>query len=283
MNYFLLFLTAGLVTAQQAITKQYNIKTRSRNVFIYTALVNLAAMMFFVVISGFKLDFNLSILPYSIGFAVANVSALAGMTIALGAGQLALTSLIISYSLIIPTLYGLIFLKDGATSFTYIGIVLLVISLYFLNAKKENEKISLKWLIFVSISFVGNGMCSVVQKIEQSTFDGAYKSEFMILALLIVCVSMFTVGMLGKCKDRWGAVCDALKYAPAKGLANGGVNFLVMVLTATIPNSILFPSISSFGIIFTYLLSKAVYKEEYSNKQKLGFVLGVISAIVLNI
>lgn len=284
MKYFLLILTAALVTTQQGITKQYNVKAKATDVFYYTSAVSFAAMLFFTAMSGLKLDFTPETLPYSIGFAAANMSAIVGMTIALKAGQLALTSLILSYSLILPTMYGLIFLHDKATVFTYLGIVLLIVSLYFLNGKKEEKKkLSVKWIIWVSIAFVGNGMCSVIQKMQQSAFDGAYKSEFMIIALLIVCVSSAVIALLGKKEHKKLIIKECFKYAPFKGLANGGVNFLVMVLTSQLPNSVLFPSISAGGIIFTYVISKILYNENYSLKQNIGFVLGILSAVILNI
>lgn len=241
-------------------------------------------MLFFAVMSGLKLNFKLETLPYSIAFVAANMSAIAGMTIALKVGQLALTSLILSYSLILPTMYGLIFLHDKATVFTYLGIVLLIISLYFLNRKREEKKkFSAKWIIWVSIAFVGNGMCSVVQKMQQSAFDGAYKSEFMIVALLIVCVSSAAIAMFEKKENKKLIIKECFKYAPFKGLANGGVNFLVMVLTSQLPNSVLFPSISAGGIIFTYIISKILYSENYTVRQNIGFILGILSAVILNI
>ena len=96
--------------------------------------------------------------------------------------------LIMSYSLIIPTMYGIAFLKEPVRMSTYIGIALLMISLFMVNMKKENAKFSLVWIMWLIICFVGNGMCATVQKMQQLRFDGAYKSEFMIVALAVVII-----------------------------------------------------------------------------------------------
>ena len=44
----------------------------------------------------------------------------------------------------------------------------------------------LKWIIYSLLAFLGNGFCSVIQKIQQMNFDGLYKSEFMIVTLLLL-------------------------------------------------------------------------------------------------
>lgn len=283
MAYILLIVTAALTTVQHGLTKQYSINARIHNVYMYTAATSVAAMLFFVVVACFKFNFKPELISYSLAFAIAFMAALVGSTYAIRTGSLALTSLIISYSLTIPMLHGLVFLHEEATVFTYTGIALLLISLYFVSGKSSKTKISFVWVIWIVIAFIGNGMCSVVQKMQQSAFGGEFKSEFMILALFIVTVVSFIIGLITAKGDRKVIIIDAAKYAPLKGIANGAVNFFVMVLTGALPSAILFPSISAGGIIFAYILSRFAYKEEYSTMQKIGFVLGVISAILLNI
>jgi hypothetical protein len=107
----------------------------------------------------------------------------------------------VQYSLIIPTIYGLC-IGEPASPFLYVGLALLFVSLLLVNLEKKGaeKKITLKWIIFVLIAFVANGACSTVQTIQQRTFEGAYKSEFMIIALLTsvvaIGVAAITVGVV---------------------------------------------------------------------------------------
>ncbi len=283
MQIFLIFLAAVLMSAQGVFQKQYNIKTKSPNVFLFTMAVSLAALVFFVVSSGFSLNFTISILPYSVGFAVSYAAATCALVYAVRCGSLAITNLILSYSLIIPTLYGIIFLKDNIGFNTYIGIALLLISLFMLNKKDSDEKVnfSVKWLVFALISFVGNGMCSTVQKIQQMKFEGAYKSEFMIVALLIVSIIMFIGAIVqGNIKKE---IKGCVKYATACGIANGGVNLLVMILSGLVPNAILFPTLSAGGIVLSFIIAVFIYKEKLSKVQLVGYLVGIVSVILLNV
>jgi multidrug transporter EmrE-like cation transporter len=67
------------------------------------------------------------------------------------------------------------------------------------------------------------------------------------------------------------------------GLANGGVNFLVLLLSLKMDASVMFPIISAGGILCATTLSVTVYKEKLSIVQKIGVALGVLAIVVLNI
>ncbi len=125
-------------------------------------------------------------------------------------------------------------------------------------------------------------MCSVTQKMQQMKFSGNYKSEFMIMALIIVSVSLISFSVF-KQKQLKTAIKDCLVFAPLTGVANGIVNLLVLILTGKFPNSFLFPMISAGGILIMFVVAQTVYKERFSPLQYLGYFLGLISVILLNI
>ena len=186
-----LLLTATVFgcTIQQVAKKAYNRKV-SGGTFTFTALSIVFALIVFLISSGGKFDFNSAIILYAIGFALSYSAASIGSFLAISTGPISITSLIVQYSLIIPTLHGLIFLGEFEKKnpiFLFSGLGLLLISLFLVNMEKKGEekKISLKWIVFAILAFVGNGACSTVQKVQQIEFNKAYKSEFMIIALII--------------------------------------------------------------------------------------------------
>ena len=143
-------------------------------------------------------------------------------------------------------------------------------------------KFTIKWIIYAIIAFVGNGMCSTFQKMEQIRFDGAYKNEFMIVALGIDFVILTMIVLVSKA-DIKSQLKGCSIYAPLAGIANGATNLLVMVLTALLPTAVLFPSISAGGIIIMFFISLLVYKEKISKQQMVGYIMGVSSVILLNL
>ena len=199
LNVFYLVAIIIGISGQSIVKKPYTQKTNGGGVYFFNTLLSAAALLFFVVTSS-KLNFSLSFVPYSVGFAVSYAVASVFMVLAIAYGSLSLTSLFISYSLMIPTFYGLI-IGDPIGKGFIPGMILLVISLFLTNKMDEKGKISLKWIIFVILSFVGNGMCTVVQKMQQVSSNGAYKNEFMIVALAIVTVVMLIMSILKECTE----------------------------------------------------------------------------------
>ncbi len=282
MNAALLISIILGVSAQNIIKKPYTQKCNSKGAFIFGALSSFAAMLFFVITAG-GFEWNSGVLPYSLGFAISYAMAVVFSVLATACGPLSLTALVISFSLMIPTFYGLIFLHDERSVGLIPGLILLAVSLVFINIKSDSVKITPKWLIFVFLAFVGNGMCSTVQKMQQDAFDGAYKNELMILALAMVSVGLFIISLFCETKDIKRCVKFGWYFALPCGVMNGVVNLFVMLLSARMPVSLMFPLVSAGGIVITYFVSRFIYKEKLTKLQLVGFVLGVGSVILLNI
>jgi drug/metabolite transporter (DMT)-like permease len=147
MNALFLVITVISLTVQSVFKKAYLGKKSS--VFLFNSLTGLAAAAVFFVFAKGKFDFCAEIFPYIISFAVCFIVCMFSSFMAIKTGSLALTSLVISYSLVIPTLYGIIFRKDPTILLFYIGISLLILSLFLVNFEKGEQKITKKWLWFV--------------------------------------------------------------------------------------------------------------------------------------
>jgi drug/metabolite transporter (DMT)-like permease len=282
MPYLLLVIIVASIAAQNALKKQYNLHSKKPAPFFFSLVLSLIAMLFFIATSGFHFEFDPGIIVYSIGFAISYGAALIGAILAIASGPLALTLLFSSYSLLIPTVHGLIALDEKLGIAGIIGLALLFLSILFINIKKENEKINLKWLVYVLISFFGNGFCSLVQKLEQIEFNGAYKNEFMVLALLI-CSVMLTVLSVCSREDVKSEFKRCLLLGGISGACNGAVNYSVLIAAGLLPSSVLYPSISAGGIVCGFLIAVLLYKEKLTKLKYVGYALGLVSVILLNI
>lgn len=282
LNMTYLLAIVVLCSLQGVLKKPYTDKTGGRGVYFFSAATAFFALMFFVVTSK-SFDFEIKMLPYSAAFAVFYCLSTVFTVLAVPIGPLSLTSLMISYSLLLPTFYGIIFLGDKLSLGLIVGIVLLLISIFLANGKIDGAGINLKWLIYAIIASVSNGMCSVVQKAEQVAFDGAYKNEFMIVALIIVTVVMVVMIFAKERKEIKLYFKSGWLICTACGAMNGAVNLLTMVITGKMPVSVIFPMISAGGLLATYLLSKFLYKEKLTKMQFAGLLVGMASAVFLNI
>lgn len=283
MLYLLLASSIVGITVQEVTNKEYN-KRVSGGTFTFAAFSTLFALVVFLLSSGGKLEFSLSYVLYSICFAVFYSVTIVCTFLAIANGPLSITGLISKYSLLIPTLYGIIFLDEPQSYMFYIGLCLLVISLLLINyeGKKNEKKLSLKWGIFIIIAFITNGGCSVLQKVQQLRFNGEGKSEFMIVALIVSFLIMFIVALIFERKDLGKNIKSRPYCFIVCGFANGIVNLFVMLLAAW-PASVVFPVISAGGVILTALIGIVVYKEKLSVLQIIGLVLGIACVVIFNI
>lgn len=280
MNYALLITVIVANALQNIFQKQYNLKTRSPDTLLFSSFSALAGFVFFLICGKLRIDFNIGILPYSFAFALSYGAAVFGLLNAVRHGSLAVTTLVFSYSLIIPTLYGMLFLGDRLSAAAYIGILLLLLSLFLINAKKTAVTLSAKWLFYVTVAFFGNGLCSTFQKMQQQKFDGKYKNELMIFSLLLVFLSLLCLSLLDKKKKD---LKTCFFYSIPNGISNGVVNLFVMLLTGSIPNAVLFPCISAGGIVVSFFIAVLIYKERLSKAQTVGYAAGILSVVLLNL
>ncbi len=284
MQYLGLVVTAVLLSLQNISRKQYNVKYNPSNAYLFSGVTSLFALLYFAVLSIGTFSFDADVLPYSLGFGLSHGAASLGLFLALKYGSLSITMLFSSYSLIIPTLYGILVLGEKLKIVGYIGIVLLFISIFLVNKKDDGEKnrYEFKWFVFLVLTFVGNGMCSTVQKMQQLKFGGEYKNEFMIVALAISTTIIF-VASLCDIKSFKKELVSCIPLGAFTGLSNGITNHLVMILTGLIPTAIFFPIISASGIVLGFVLAVTLYKERLSNLQLVGYAIGVVSVVLLNI
>ncbi|MEE1315108.1 MAG: hypothetical protein UHS49_05020 [Faecalimonas sp.] len=284
MSVILLMLCVLTISGQNIFKKQYNSKV-SQGAFCFNAISGVFALLFFAIpafVQGF--DFDAGLIGYAFGYALAYVMACVGIYLAIMWGEFGITSLIYSYSTVIPTLYALLFLGEKMNVLIAIGLAALVLSLYLTNTDcSAKEKVSVKWVLAVIAAFVGNGMCSVIQNVQQLRFEGRYKNEYMTLALAMAGILFWGLTIW---KDRSFIKENIQKgWMPAMacGICNGATNLLVMVLLGMMAASVLFPALSAGGIILSFIFSVFVYKEAFGLRQGIGVAFGIVAVVLLNL
>lgn len=284
MMWIFIVLTVVGISLQSFFQKQYNCNENEIkiSIFAFNLMLVISAMLFFIPQIGKEFNINIELFVYSLCFAVTYFCATIFTILAIKEGSLSLTSLFSSYSLIIPTMYGALFLNEEFGGLKIIGIILLLISLFFVGNIKKGERVSKKWFAYVGLCFLGNGLCSTIQRMYQIKSGGENKAEFMVVALAIIAVTMLILVFVTEKRIPLPKVKNGGLFAISCGIANGAVNMLTMVM-AKFPATIVYPTISAGGIILTFVLAKFVFKEKLSKNQYIGFAAGIISVVMLNV
>ena len=253
---------------------------------LYSLICILSALLCWFVMFLFDGSYEWSVLPYSIGIGITFAIASLSTVYALKTGPVVLTSLILQLSLIGVTIWGFFFWDTSFTGLIALGLVLIVIALWLClyNKEKEENKISWQWIFWVSIIFIGNAACSIIQTTQQMNYNGAYINFVMLGAMFFASLFCFIVYL--KCdKSDMEEIAKATWYFPVGGgIFNAVMNLCLMLLaTSFLSPSFRFPVLAIGSLAVTTVFSAFVFKEKMRWWQWVGVAIGSIAVAILSI
>ena len=275
------------------ITKTYENSAAARHIFnMITSLV--AAITIFAMAGSLKASFFTVILAVVFGLttAIQRVTHLQ----ALEMGPFSYTSVIVSLSMLIPTLSGAVIWGEHIYTIQIVGIVLmvgcLILSVDF-NNDNEEKKSSFKWLFFCLLAFIGCGAIGVMQKWHQNT---AYKEElnqFLVIAFITSAVFSGISTVISKKTVKEQATNTEepqkkklLTATPiiimiVCGICIGINNVLNLYLSGAMDSAVFFPIVNGGGLILTTLSALILFREKLSTKRWIGIGFGIVAVILL--
>ena len=167
--YILIFLAALGAAANFAVTKVYQLNRGNtlETGVIFNGLVGLVGSLIYFVVCGFKIEltmfsvilslmFTIFVGMYTIiGFKIMSIGSMAVYTVFLMLG-----------GMILPYLYGLLFLDEEITVMKVIALLMMTIAIILQNGGEKKKGNALFYILCMSV-FILNGLTSVVSKIHQ--------------------------------------------------------------------------------------------------------------------
>ena len=290
IDYAYLGLATASLTVSNVLCGFYGRRTNgSKDPMALFSFVELCAIfLFWAVMFAVAPEFNLSVLPYSIAFAVFFAMGKVGYVFAVKEGSLVLTSMVLQSSLILVSVWGMLFWGAKFTLRVGIGLVLVAVALVLClyNGKHEDsskKKVSLKWAFFALVSFLGNAGCTITQKTQQLSFNGKYGNMLMLFASMLSGIVGLTLYMKSD-KSHSKQILKTNLYLPVlSGASNGLLNLFVMLLAVSaLSPTLVYPTIAVGGLILTALISLLCFKEKLKWWQWIGVVVGIVATATLS-
>lgn len=267
-------------SAQFALTKLYGQKGESADRFNLNKAI--AAVLTFLLIGLFAgLQFHFPTVLAGLAYGIFLLLSMYAGFAALVHGPMSLTSVISSFSLIVPVLFGITVFQEHLAPIGWVGLVLLCASIVLLNLKKDKQ-INGKWGFFALMLLLTNGFCSVVQTYHQTYFPGQYQTEFMLIAMAFVAVFLsIKMGVTARPHSDEKRTPFFTGLGLASGVLNGLANFLTLYLAAAENASILFPIVSAATGLLSWLFGRVLFHEKLRVLQIIGLVLGIAAVVLL--
>lgn len=273
------------------ITQEYENSAVARHIFnVFTSMI--AALTIFA-ISG-SLKASLFTVALAIAFGLTTALQRIMHLQALETGPFSYTSVILSLSMLIPTLSGAVVWGEHIYSIQIVGIVLMVGCLILsVDFTGEQKKSSLKWLLFCGLAFLGNGAIGIMQKWHQNTDYKEELNQFLIIAFITSALFSEMMIMLDKKSSKAKTVekdetkkkklltLKPIMIMIVGGLCIGISNVLNLYLSGAMDSAVFFPVVNGGCLILTTLSALFMFKERLSIKRWIGIILGIISVILL--
>ena len=280
--YILIILAS---VTQSASTKLFNRECPCSAVF--NALKSCTALVLFALMAAVGFRFHLPTMLFGFSYgACLCISMYAGYG-ALCRGPMALTSMLVSFSVMIPLLWGITVGNEELKIMQYPALGLLFLSIILTNADKirgkENAPRSYGlWLLFVGITFACNGICSILQAQHQTLYPAAYSREFMLFAMLL-CSAVFGIVAWRRVSRKELKTIKGQRYGVLSGLANAAANFLTLVLAGLENTTVLFPIISGGTILASLLCGRLLFKEKLKANHYVALSAGIAAVVLLKL
>lgn len=221
------------------------------------------------ILTGFWFIFTYLLMTYS--------SQQAGVTI---------TSLSSKLSVVIPTLLGVLFLKETLSITAGTGIILAIISLFLIVGGKKGSdgKKKSKWLaILPAAIFLGTGTGDILMKLTEQ-LNGSPDLTFMItfiyfIALLFGTAIVINDRIKGKTKFQWKDVIGGA----ALGLTNFFSTFCMYQCMRIFDNVFFFPTYNVGVVCATALTGRLLFKEKLSTRSYIGLAFAIIAVTLITL
>ena len=270
---------------QSATAKFFN--RNCSNSAVFNAIKSCTALVLFALIASFDFSFHLPTVLFGFSYGASLcISMYAGYK-ALCCGPMALTSMLVSFSIVIPLIWGITVGNETLKAIQYPALALLLFAIVFINADKIKEKKGEpiqhgSWLLFVGITFACNGICSILQKQHQTLYPEAYSGEFMLFAMLL-CSVVFSISAFRKLSPKELKGIKGKRYSVLSGLANGIANFLTLVLAGMENASVMFPIISAGTILASLICGRLVFREKLKANHYVALAAGIVAVVLLKL
>lgn len=285
MAYLLLAVAAFSSSAQIVFGKIFDRRAVGcRNaVFTYTFFRTGTAAVLLTAVCAWNFSFHAQTVWFALAFAALFTVTILSTLFALRYGPVSLTSLAVSLSLILPSLYGILRLHEPLSAVGIVGLCLFVAAVVLIQFRRGEGRLTLRWALFVAVAFAANGSSGILQKAHQTAYAGLYAKEFLLLGMLFAFLFSAVVFALRRPDNVRLAVKESAVVGPPTGLFDVATNALVLALASRLPAAVLFPVLSAGSLVLSALASRLLFREKLSAMQTAGLIAGIAAVILLNL
>ena len=280
MQYIQLIIAVVLLAAVFGANKGYQTVcgTSPKKALGFNCLLGLFTFVIFLGINGFRISFT----PFSFALsAIMNVILVSYSLIGfklLESGTMALyTVFLMSGGMILPYIYGVIYLKEPFGILRFVALVLILFGVILSNG--SGGKPSKKQFFMCIAVFILNGFVSIISMMHQieTVHSTVTAAEYVMLGGIfkfVFCgILFFSVKDKPeekKTSDKKNIVLKAVSLIALAAVCDGVSYLLQLYGASNLPATVLYPFITGGGIVFSTVLGALVFGEKLTKRTVLS-------------
>lgn len=277
MDYIFLISSAILFAVSFCFDNIYQEKcgTSAYAGFKYNMYIGLMGTILFLIVNGFRCSFTWYsvIFAFLAAFAVAAYK-IVGMKIMQEGSMAIYTIFLMSGGMIVPYLWGILFLGETITINNIAGLLILTIAVVLSYYSKEG--FTKKQLFLCVLVFLLNGMSAVVGKLHQieKVYPIVNTTDFSIISNLMR--FLLSGILLLPFKKEENTYVEMKKIFPViifSAIAGGVAELFNLLCAISVPATVLYPVLTGGTIMFSVIASRIFFKEKITGKVLLGIIL----------
>ena len=283
--YLMLCLSAALLAVDFVINKLYQRKagTSLQAGLIFNVVLGGFTALIFWALSGFQFAFSgFSCIMATTMSLLCVCYNLLGFRILKNGSVAIYTLFLMTGGMVLPYIWGVLFLNEQLSVPTLIGLILLIGSVVICNLSKDRS--NAKQLILCIAVFVLNGLVSIVSKMHQveSFYPSVSANQFVMLTGISKAVVSLAASLFIKEKVSLKQVCNKNTVLLIAGSALiGGVSYMLQLIGAKdLPATVLYPFITGGSMVFSSLAGVLVFKEKLSVKLIISLIISCLATLL---
>lgn len=285
INYMLLFLSVFFDTFKNIYYNYFgkNVMKGHCDTLLFNEINCIGAVIYFIA-GGADLHISPFSLFMALVFGAVTVSAQYFGLLSMSLGPMSYSVLFTYLSMLIPTIFGVIYFNNIPSALHIIGLVLMVVTFFMSCELKGETRVSIKWIFAAFASFLGWGFVGACQQLHQSSqyayeLKGFLLWTFIFSAILFCVLFLFTKNKENEKPQKLGIMPVILMIFT--GVAIGSINEINLYLSGVMNPVIFFPVVNGGVILLSGIAAILIFKEKLSVKQWIGIVTGFVSILCL--
>ena len=288
MNLLLMLLasvTASLGNVSIRLFQERVQKTR-HDLRVFQVMYMLLCGMVFLLLSGFRFPGTAKGLLLTAAFGGCLVASTIGVAQSYLCGPMSLSSVIVSCSVVLPVAFGCLVYSERLDVVHWIGIgcLLTAFILTGTGSGEAKKEITLRWLLWVMLSFLGSGFGAIVlaaySKLPETGSNNGFMAISFFVASALLALDTFSRRKGGE------TVCLTFPFfglSALSALGCFGTNLLIIYLSGVVPASLLHPIYNGASGVMVTMISCLAFRERMTVKKAIILFLGICTIVFLNL